>query len=108
MVDVTDYDFVIYTGEPQYHYTRSTGPRRNDKLIQNILKLEVGQFIHFPTERNTEQEKKAKEKIKSTVDYVHRHYKPKKFRTGAALHSGVWGVTIERKEDIVNNNNLPV
>ena len=106
MTDVTNYDFVIYTGTPEFHYTRPTAPRKSNKLIESLLRLEVGQFIHYPTDRNSKEEKKIKKQVKNSVEYVTRHYKPRKFRTGSAIHSGVWGVTIQRKEDAVAKNTL--
>ena len=107
MSDFDDFDPIIYTGTPEYHYTRPTGPRKTNKVIETLTRLEIGQFVHYPTDRNSKEEKKIKAKIKSTVEYVQRHFKPRRFRTGSAIHNGVWGVSIQRKDDQVSKNNLP-
>ena len=106
MSSAIDYDFVIYTGEPDFHYTRASGPRKSNKLIDNLLRLDVGQFIHFPTDKKSKSEDRAKKQVKNAVGYVQRHYKPRKYRTGSAIHNGVWGITIQRKPDDVVKNTL--
>lgn len=108
MTDVLNYDYVIYTGEPEFHYSRPNAKRKSNKLINTLTRLEVGQFVHFPTDRDSNVEKETKRNIKRSVEYVQRHYKPRRFRTGAAIHNNVWGITIQRREDAKSNttNNL--
>ena len=106
MANIYDNDYVVYSGKPTYAYSRNGGQRKSTKLHERVNKLDIGQFIHIPVARGTEAEKEVKNVLKNVKSLLERHNKHKKFGTGASIESGIWGVYIERLEDVATSNTL--